>query len=279
MILPASYANGFAPRDGQPLHESLWKSCVLACAPCMGPVGRIVRDWSGNGLNLTHNAGSANLITYSLNQGKYALDCTSGTNADLQPNSSLLDLGGGSWSFGCWARINDTSITTRYLISRTVPGDNDWSILFGYSGATIQFYSRAAEGFGYPASASNITPTQGKWQHIMYTYDGATYRGYLEGREVVSYASATNVAASGGTGFFWGAFTPAGSQWHSAFFDDLRVYRRRLIDAEIRLLASRRGAAYELAPRRRSSVAVAAGGGFKAAWIPRRSLVIGGGTN
>jgi hypothetical protein len=64
----------------------------------------------------------------------------------------------------------------------------------------------------------------------------------------------------------------------NCMMDDIRLYRRALSGQEISLLASRRGIAYELAPRRRSSVQVV-GGGFKAAWIPRRSLIVGGGTN
>jgi hypothetical protein len=56
---------------------------------------------------------------------------------------------------------------------------------------------------------------------------------------------------------------------------DLMLYGRVLSGNEFRLLGRRPGIAFELAPRRRASVQVV--GGFKAAWIPRQRLIVGGG--
>ena len=42
----------------------------------------------------------------------------------------------------------------------------------------------------------------------------------------------------------------------NAVIDDVRIYNRALSPQEIRILATRRGIAYEMAPRRRSSSAV-----------------------
>lgn len=49
MILPGRYANGFAPRDGQPLYPELWKGCVGAWNPGLGVTGLTLRDQSGFG--------------------------------------------------------------------------------------------------------------------------------------------------------------------------------------------------------------------------------------
>jgi hypothetical protein len=54
------------------------------------------------------------------------------------------------------------------------------------------------------------------------------------------------------------AYEPVVGGGHNGFIGDIGVYNRALSPNEIRLLASRPGIAYELAPRRRSSVAVAA---------------------
>ena len=70
MILPASYSNGFAPRDGQPLYPELWNGCVFAWAPCLGPTGETLRDWSGFSNHTTwQNAAAASL--WSIRYGRY----------------------------------------------------------------------------------------------------------------------------------------------------------------------------------------------------------------
>jgi len=46
MILPGTYQNGFAPRDGEPLFPELWDGCVGAWNPGLGPSGLTLRDWS-----------------------------------------------------------------------------------------------------------------------------------------------------------------------------------------------------------------------------------------
>lgn len=55
MILPGSYANGFAPRDGQPLYPELWPRhrCEVAANPSLGPTGSILRDWSGKARHIS----------------------------------------------------------------------------------------------------------------------------------------------------------------------------------------------------------------------------------
>lgn len=42
-----TYAEGFAPRDFAPAHPELWKGCVGAWNPLLGPTGATLYDWSG----------------------------------------------------------------------------------------------------------------------------------------------------------------------------------------------------------------------------------------
>jgi hypothetical protein len=58
--------------------------------------------------------------------------------------------------------------------------------------------------------------------------------------------------------------------------DDVRVYDRPIARI-IPILASRRGIAYELAPRKRTYSIPAAPGGFQPYWATQRSQMIGGG--
>ena len=81
MILPGSYANGFAPRDGQPLYPELWRGCVGAWNPGLGPTGLTLRDWSGFGNHGTLT--NMELDTdWTPSQGKWSL-ALDGTNESV----------------------------------------------------------------------------------------------------------------------------------------------------------------------------------------------------
>jgi hypothetical protein len=74
------------------------------------------------------------------------------------------------------------------------------------------------------------------------------------------------------TNFGFGAPYLGNGNYFSGHVDDMQLRNRLLTASEIRLLASRRGIAYDLAPRRRARLA-----GFRAYWAARKALIIGGG--
>ena len=96
---------------------------------------------------------------------------------------------------------------------------------------------------------------------------------YRNGVQIGSNAG--GIGGTSGTSAAWGNssgldYLGFGAQ---GIIDDCRIYDRVLTSGEERLLASRRGIAYEMAPRRWSGVS----GGFSAAWALRQNLIIGGG--
>lgn len=87
-------------------------------------------------------------------------------------------------------------------------------------------------------------------------YDGQTNKTYLDGILAASVLySAANIQQST---LNFGAIDASSGLYYftNVRMDDLRIYNRVLSNNEIRLLATRRGIAYEMAPRRRSSVLV-----------------------
>jgi len=260
MILPASYANGFAPRDGQPLYPELWRGCVGAWAPCLGPTGLTLRDWSGrssHGSLLDLPAETA----WRTDGGRHSLQFTGSPNrVDLgNPNTSISGLPQLGLAF--WARRS----TTGSAITVSVISGVNYMAIAPWTDGNVYFQVS-------PSTPTFADVTLG-WNHWAMTLTNSTLRGYKNGVQVVSVSGPATVPVLNSTLF--AGFYSSTVTYSNGFIDDILLSTRAWSASEVALLASRRGIAYELAPRRRSSVAVA--GGFRAAWIPRQRLIVGGG--
>jgi hypothetical protein len=263
MILPASYSNGFAPRDGQPLYPELWKGCVGAWNPGLGPSGVTLRDWSnrrvhGSMLDLVASAAWQN------NGGRYSVQLAGATQRlDLGDVNAKI-AGSPQLGLAFWARRSTT------VSAITV------SAIAGVSYVAIAPWTDGNVYFQVSPNTPAFADVTLGWNHWAMTLTNSTLRGYKNGVQVVSSAGPAAVPTLAGSLF--AGFYSSSLTYSNGWIDDIFLSTRAWSASEVALLASRRGVAYELAPRRRSSVAVA-GGGFKAAWIPRRSLIVGGGTN
>lgn len=126
---------------------------------------------------------------------------------------------GGSYSLAAWVR-NDTNWTDW----RTIFEFGDDSPWFGVApGGQLALYSVAFGG----------SVPLGKWVHVAYSWDGATNRLYIDGKEV---QSTTTAPTGGGQGLGIGLEGNGASPWNG-FLDDLRFYERTLSAQEIEQLA------------------------------------------
>jgi hypothetical protein len=250
MILPASYANGFAPQDGEPLFPELWRGCVGAWAPCLGPTGLTLRDWSGFGNHGPLTGGTAaNALVIS---GRHALRFNN--TLDYVASLGTQDL---------------SQPLTWFASFRTVSGFNQIGGQGNGAGTGLYFSVDTAGGaYWYPVFASPVgTITQGAWQTICGTWDGTTARLFIDAKQAGSTA-------------IWGRTDSASSLelgrviFNTPFYDgngrmvsEFRRYNRALSQRDIALLSLRSGIAFELAPRRRSALVA----GFNR----RRRLLVG----
>lgn len=265
MSIVGTYHNGFAPRDGQPLYSSLWRGCIGAWAPCLGPTGLTLRDWSGFGRHGTLTSMDAG-TDWLPSQGRYCLDLD-GSN-DYVPCVVNPTLGANPITMSVWVRQStDTSSGHVWKIGNAVSNQG----LGIYKGRTgdMRFGLHA----GSAVSWDGWTPKVGKWTHIAGVIRSGFIALYVDGIEVVTNTSVNPYAI--GTDFFnIGSAQSVIDPWNGQI-DDLRIYTRSLTVGQIAKLASRRGIAYDLAPRRRSKVF----GGFKAAWAARKALIQMAGSN
>jgi hypothetical protein len=261
MSILGSYANGFAPRDGQPLYPELWRGCIGAWAPCLGPTGLTLRDWSGFGRNgtLTNMDPDTDWI---VSGGHYSLDYDGSNDRVVFPSSIITGTG-------------DFTITNHFRINT---GSRFHTLQGNYSAANgtgIQFgVFNTNRLFAFVASGSSLigstTLAVGTW------YFGACVR--REGVVTIfvngtADASGTRSGSVGGS-TVWRIGQGDTGEDFAGRSNDCRVYDRALSTNELARLQSRIGIAYELAPRRRSRIFT---GGFKAYWAARKAQLIGGG--
>jgi hypothetical protein len=259
---PASYQFGFAPRDGQPLHPALWRGCVGAWAPCLGPTGTTIRDWSGYG-----NHGTLTNMTLSSawqqSGGRYSTLFAGTTQHIDTGNSSLFDFASGDFSASLWLKITTADRGVLGTLNSTPRG---WGLYVWSTSPYVNW-------FAYGASSTNDNRKgtsdlrDSRWHMIAANYSRVTgITTYVDGIEVGNASNAGYGDLSSTQTLQLGRY-PAASSF-AGNLDDVRVYNRLLSGWEIKLLATRRGIAYEMASRRRSSVQVVTGN-------RRRRLLIG----
>lgn len=271
MSIIGSYANGFAPRDGQPLLPELWRGCVGAWAPCLGPTGVLLRDWSGFG-NLATITNATVGTAWAQSQGRYSLGLDGTNDYCLVADNNALDIqAGGNLTIMAWVyrtanvAAYETVVTKRLSDGTTANYELSFNNTSTGSDKAFGFYS----GSSFTVSTTLVPLLT--WTHIgsVSTASGTTY--YVNGRQAGT--STTVVGSPNAHPFKIGGV--AGSpetQFLSALVDDVAIYNRAVSASEFRLRASRRGIAYEIAPRRRGRVAA-----FRAYWAARKAQIIGGG--
>lgn len=98
------------------------------------------------------------------------------------PYNSMMNITN-SFTISLWAYRN-SNVGGSYLISKTNASnsDNDYSVVLDYLSDSFSFYSTVTGGrIGDIGGISS-----GKWYHIVYTYDGTTFKGYRNGTLEVS---------------------------------------------------------------------------------------------
>jgi len=239
-MTPGSYYNGFAPRDGMPAYPSLWNGCVAAWAPCLGPTGLVLRDWSGfaNHGTLTNMDAASDWV---LSGGKYALDFD-GTN-DYASLGTSATFSPSPMSISFWVKMNSTPAVNDGVFGRMSNTFwNDGYGVFWASSTALRFWM-GLYNFRY-GQITVATPTA--WNHVVCEWiSGTSPEIYLQG------VKGTNNSQTFTTQTATGADLTLGRMSDNAYningqLDDLRIYNRVLSGYEKTLLGSRRGIAYDM---------------------------------
>ena len=246
---------------------------IVGCwSPSVRGSGLLLPDLSGRGNHgtLTNMAGDDWVGASARGVSGTVLDFD-GTNDHIKMVRPVVF--GARWAISAWFAVSNTSQTNRYLLSATIPGnDNSYSILYGYVSQTIEFYSQVA---AYRTS-SQITVSDTNWHHVVYTQNGEGLRGYLDGVLVASN-SATAALPSAVENYI---ATFNGSGFHfTGRVGEVAFYGAQLTLPQITELYRRGNGAIgrELTGQTRRRVYGFVPAGFKAYWVQQKSRVIGGG--
>ena len=254
-----TYQSGFyAPGRGVPKYPELWKGCVGAWAPCLGPTGLTLRDWSR-----VRNDGTLTSMDpatdWAIGGGKYALDFDGVNDCVLCGTDGAFRVGAKSLVVSLWVYASSSSFASSPKVIFDTSGFNVtsggiWIALDNRGGlratAGVGAQIATASGGSRDVAASNVFTSSASWKHISVFYKNGSARIFVNG------VDATTVEAMilSGTGDYvpknaivsLGAAV-GGGNYFTGQIDDIR---QDVIASDLRQLASRRGIAYELAPRK-----------------------------
>jgi hypothetical protein len=263
-----SYRSGFySPRrGGTPKYPQLWDGCVGAWCPALGQSGLTsVFDQSAY---QNHGASNLDASYWVVSGGATALRYGSANttiNNALRPISGTLTL-----SFWFFNTGNFTGYSTPFD-SGISDLTRACSVFFGPNNNSVYC------AFGEPIGGSNVGTGMGlqlnTWTHLAVTVSGTTATIYKNG---VSFGS----TSSGVVGSTWtnnrainiGDNSSGGGSRFSGNADDFRLYNRALTPYEIKLLATRRGIAFESAIRKLSVSSAAAPTGSVSSTLANATL-------
>lgn len=251
------------PLIGQPLYPGLWSGCIGAWSPGLGPTGLTLRDWSGFGNHgtLTNMDPGTDWVS---DAGRYALDFDGSNDTVTLPASYGEGTTTGSFSVTAWAKLRAQSA----------------GVVFGRfaNSKLLQLHYETFSSYGWRV-AYGVSPFDdirvgslavlNRWYALAFTFAAGTGSLYVDGIAIGADAALTG-AFNDTTPNNIGRRAGDNLVLFNGQIDDVRLYNRAISAAEVRLLASRRGIAYEMATRRRSSSAVQ--------FNRRRRLLVGAGS-
>jgi len=250
----------YASNAREARYPQLWRGRVFGVCPSVqGPAGLNVYDTTGRGLHgvLSGMDAPTDWVRYA---GRYAL-VFDGTNQCITLPTVTLS---GPFTLSSW--VNRASGTTErdFLCN-----SGNASVYFGVS--SVQAY---LAGSTSGQKLFSLSPSNGVWNHLVVTRDGGnTARVWLNGAESSTggLSMTGNMPINVVGKYASGIGGDAPYNWLGAI-DDVAFFNRCLTPGEIRLLATRRGIAYEA---RRDMFGGSSG--FQAYWVRRQNQIIGGG--
>lgn len=248
-------------------YPNLWRGCVGAWAPLLGPSGTTLRDNSGLGNHGTLTGMDAT-TDWVVGNGQYALEFD-GVDDHVPVGSETND--GTSGSMSAW--ISTTSAADNLqVLSRGNSTTNTPVMWLGMHGGQCRWFVRSNASAG-PEVFSGGSLNTGQLVHIGGSYGDGQSRVYVNGRLMNSTAYSGG-AITLNTATLGAAQRSSFGQYFVGKIFVAMSWNRLVTPSEFAILGMRPGIAHETTTRR-SPAYVAATGGFQPAWATQRSRIIG----
>jgi len=147
-----------------------------------------------------------------------------------------------NFTIAFWFKSNSTTQSQKYLIAKNNDaGTNQWAVIYEYVNDAIEFFA-AGTGFSGtdPRTNSQLTISDTNWHHVVYAYDGSTWRGYVDASETFNVSRSFSLGALSGLNVFFGAANAVPQAIVNGLIDEVRIYNRALSVNEIETLAKSR---------------------------------------
>ncbi len=194
--------------------------------------GTKVLDGSGNGNTLTIGGGA------TWTNGKLGKAHTFNGSTQYAATAAGATTGGintisNAFTISFWTKLANNTQPSRYALSKlnNAGTDNVYAVLYGYTSGQYEFYC-AGCGVGYSAGNTRIAVADTNWHHITYTYDGTTFKGYLDGVSAITPVTATFSLTASTNQLVFGAFDSS-HNFFTGTLDETRIYSRALSAAEV----------------------------------------------
>ena len=267
-----SFSNGFASPwyGGRMKYPDLWRGCVGAWAPLLGPTGATLfaQDGRCNHATITNPVASPWVI------GRYghALDLSGSTDYVSIPYSA--EFNSTAIAFSVWFRTTAAG-TNLGIVSRWQNTSGGYSWVLTSENGTVVWYINGVTNSGFVGSGVN----NGEWQNLTCSYDRVKMRVWQNGKSVFDSAqtAAWTTSSEPIEIGIYARFVAGYGQDINMQLASFSHWNRAIADGEAMQLAQRPGIMYELDD---SDVwgAVEAGGSVPWwAFANRQSRIIGGG--
>lgn len=264
---PASYQFGFAPRDGTPAFPELRRGLQFAAAPCLGPTGLALKDWSG----FENDGTLTNGPIWSVASGRRCIDFD-GTDDLVSVTLPATVQSTSVFGVSVWLQPDTLGITQNVASTWRYLNSSGWMFFVNASG-TLSLYmlDGAAGNYFYADSTTAIAANTLSHVFVMSTNGtGAGIRFWINGRPS---GTTPGTVGSGNPGTLTSTSlwigrrqNGAGDNPFNGKIADLMIWQNAN-QGWAKTLSLRPGIAYELAPRRRASSGIA--------FNRRRRLLVG----
>lgn len=153
------------------------------------------------------------------------------TAANHSSQSAIVNL----FSIAIWVKADNLTQSQRFILDKpnATNSDTQFGVLWEYVNDRYSFYSQTQSGTNPYSSGSHIAITDTKWHFLVYTYNGATFKGYLDGIEKVSFNSTFTLRTTSTNPIYIGASHVPGN-YYQGYIDNMMWYSRPLTHTEIK---------------------------------------------
>lgn len=135
----------------------------------------------------------------------------------------------------CWVKADNLSQSQRFIFDKpnATNSDTQFGVIWEYIANSYSFYAQTQTGTNPYSSGSHIAISDDFWHHIAYSYNGATFKGYLDGVEKVSFNSVFTLRTTSTLPIYVAASHVPGN-YYQGYIDRLLIYNRPITKNEIK---------------------------------------------